>query len=75
MATGTLLPNVRPQFEDVNGNPYAGALLFTYVAGTSMKVTTYSDVSLTTPNANPMTLDSRPGPQSRCACVIFPATP
>lgn len=57
-ATGTALPFVKPQYFDVNGNPLNGAQLFVYQAGTSTKITTYSDAALTTPNANPVVLDS-----------------
>jgi hypothetical protein len=64
MATGTLLPNVFPQFCDANGDPYAGYLLFVFAAGTTTKIDTYSDVALTVPNPNPMTLDSAGRPSS-----------
>lgn len=47
-----------PQFVDSTGTPYSGAQLFFYSAGTSTKLTTYSDNTLATPNANPMVLDS-----------------
>lgn len=49
----------KPQFFDVNGDPLSGGLLYVYVAGTSTPATSYSDVGLTTPNANPIVLDSR----------------
>lgn len=45
-------------FTDANGNPLSGALLFTYVAGSSTKKTTYTDEDGLTPNANPIELDS-----------------
>lgn len=57
-ATGTIAPFPRHQFFDNNGDPCTGCLLFTYVAGSSTKVSTYSEVSLTTANANPLTLPS-----------------
>lgn len=58
MASGTLAP--APWFVglDDNGNPVAGGKLFTYLAGTTTKQATYSDVGLTTPNANPIVLDA-----------------
>lgn len=61
--SGTLAPYIKPQFLDDNGDPLSGYQLFTYVAGTSTKQDTYSDVALTTPNANPIILDAagRPG--------------
>ena len=43
---------------DNNGNPIAGGLLFTYAAGTTTKLATYSDEALTVANANPIVLDS-----------------
>lgn len=58
MATGTVMPS--PWFTgfDDNGNPLVGGKLYTYAAGTTTAQATYSDVSLTTPNANPVVLDS-----------------
>lgn len=47
------------QFFDNNGDPLVGGLLFTYEAGTSIKVATYIDSSGTTPNTNPVVLDFR----------------
>lgn len=58
MATGTYSPNPFYQFCDDNGNPLASGLLYTYSAGTTTPLATYSDVALTTPNANPVVLDS-----------------
>ena len=58
MANGTLSP--APWFTglDDNGNPLNGGLLYTYSAGTTTPLATYSDVGLTTANANPVVLDS-----------------
>ncbi len=58
MATGTIMPS--PVFTgfDSNGDPLSGGLLYTYVAGTTTAQTTYSDVGLTTANANPVALSS-----------------
>lgn len=58
MASGTISPS--PWFTgfDDNGNPVSGGKLFIYTAGTTTKATTYSDVGLTTPNANPLILDA-----------------
>ena len=44
---------------DDDGAPLAGGKLYTYEAGTSTPKTTYSDYDYTTPNANPIILDSR----------------
>lgn len=57
-ATGTIAPFPRHQFFDNNGDPCNGCLLFTYTAGTSTKLSTYSEVTLTSANANPLTLPS-----------------
>jgi len=43
---------------DDNGDPLSGGLLYTYSAGTTTPLATYSDVGLTTPNANPVVLNS-----------------
>lgn len=50
--------NPNPQFEDANGNPLSGGLLFFYATGTSTLATTYQDQALTTPNQNPIILES-----------------
>lgn len=46
------------QVFDNNGDPATGYLLYTYAAGTSTPLATYSDQALTVPNANPIALDS-----------------
>ena len=46
------------QFFDNNGLPLAGGLLYTYAAGTTTPLATYSDNTGATPNANPIVLDS-----------------
>jgi len=79
---GTLSPIPWLSFFDGNGNPYAGAKLFVYAAGTTTKINTYSDVNLTTPNPNPITLDSAGrtpnavylSPQVAYKFVLAPAT-
>lgn len=58
MATGTLLPNIFPQWVDANGNPYAGGKLYSYLAGTSTPTPVYKDSALTTAHTNPVILDS-----------------
>jgi len=55
---GTPMPFVKAQWLDANGDPYSGAQLFTYLTGTTTKSNTYTDQALTTPNANPIILDS-----------------
>lgn len=47
------------KFFDNNGNPLNGGLLFTYVAGTTTKIATYTDSTGGTPNTNPVVLNFR----------------
>ena len=58
MPTGTYSPD--PVFigEDAAGVTIPGGKLFTYVAGTTTKITTHTDVGLTSANTNPIILDS-----------------
>ena len=46
------------QFFDNNGVPLAGGLIYTYQAGTSSPLATYTDNGGTVANANPIVLDS-----------------
>ena len=50
-----------PKFQafDSTGAPLNGGKLYTYKAGTSTEKVTYSDIELSTANANPVVLDSR----------------
>ena len=50
-------PIPKLQFNQSN-LPLAGGLLFTYAAGTTTKRNTYTDATGTTPNANPIVLNS-----------------
>lgn len=56
-AVTALAPLVKQQFNQ-NGSPVAGGLLFTYAAGTTNKLTTYTNSMGTVPNTNPIVLDS-----------------
>ncbi len=47
------------KFFDNNGRPLNGGLLYTYVAGTTTKIATYTDSSGVTQNTNPVVLDYR----------------
>lgn len=47
------------KFFDNNGRPLVAGLLFTYEAGTTIKVATYTDSSGGVPNANPIVLNYR----------------
>lgn len=59
MTTQTLSPVLRQKFFDNNGFPLEGGKLFTYSAGTSTKLATYTDSTGATPNPNPVILDFR----------------
>lgn len=45
-------------FDPSTGLPLVGGKLYTYAAGTTTPLATYSDAALTVPNANPIILDS-----------------
>jgi hypothetical protein len=59
MASGFLLNLPKFSAVDDNGDPLAGGKVYTYAQGTSTPKATYSDKNCTTPNANPIILDSR----------------
>lgn len=48
----------RPQPSDSTGAPYAGGSLTFYETGSTTPADSYSDSTLTTPNSNPVVLDS-----------------
>jgi hypothetical protein len=54
-----LTPSPKVQFFDANGEPLVGGKLYTYAAGTSSPLATYTDSTGNTANANPVILDSR----------------
>jgi len=58
MAIG-LMPKVKQNFLDNDGNPLTGGLLYSYIAGTTTPVDTYSDSTGMTTNTNPIVLDAR----------------
>ncbi|HEX7767992.1 MAG TPA: hypothetical protein VF443_14870 [Nitrospira sp.] len=58
MAVAAVLFAPNYVFLDADANPIAGGKLFTYEAGLSTPLATYSDASLTTPNTNPIILNS-----------------
>ena len=68
MATGTLSPDPKQSFFDTNGNPLVAGKLFTYLAGTTTPVATYTDVGLSVANANPIILDAA----GRCVIYLSP---
>lgn len=53
-----LLPPIQFREFDANGNPLAGGKVYTYEAGTTTPKTSYTDSTGTTPNTNPVILDS-----------------
>ena len=56
--SGTVAPSPKFVALDNNGNPCNACLLYTYASGTTTPQATYSDSALTTPNANPVVMDS-----------------
>jgi hypothetical protein len=54
-----ILAEGKQQYTDSAGAPLAGGQLWTYAAGTSTPLATYSDSAGTAPNTNPVTLDAR----------------
>lgn len=57
MAVITPIP--KTQFLDAAGAPLAGGFVYTYQAGTTTPQATYTDVTGSTPNSNPVVLDAR----------------
>lgn len=53
-----IAPDARQQFEDANGLPYIGGKLFTYVAGSTTKLATFTDSTGGASNTNPIILNS-----------------
>lgn len=54
-----LSPVPKLQFFDANGNPLVGGKLYSYEAGTTTPLATYTDYGAGTSNTNPVILDSR----------------
>lgn len=54
-----LSPPPKAQFFDANGEPLVGGKVFTYAAGTTTPLATYTSSDGGTPNANPVILDAR----------------
>lgn len=59
MTTATLSPAPKLQFFDANGNPLVGGKLYSYAAGTTTPLATYTDYNGSATNTNPVILDSR----------------
>jgi hypothetical protein len=54
-----LAPQPKAQFFDASGNPLVGGKVYTYAAGTTTPLETYTSELATTANTNPVILDSR----------------
>lgn len=54
----TLLPNVKQRFFDANGLPLAGGKLYSYAAGTTTPLATYTSATESATNSNPTILDA-----------------
>lgn len=52
-------PTPKAQFLKLDGTPIVGGKVYTYAAGTTTPLATYTDSSGTTPNENPVILDAR----------------
>lgn len=59
MTTAVLAPYLTQQFFKNNGTFNAGGLLYTYQAGTTTPVATYTNSTGATPNTNPIVLNAR----------------
>ena len=59
MATTSLSSTPKLQFFDLNGAPLSGGLLYTYAAGTTTPLASYTDSTGLIANTNPIVLDSR----------------
>lgn len=55
----TISPQPKLQFFSAAGDPLSGGKLYTYAAGTTTPLATFTDEGGLTPNANPVILDSR----------------
>lgn len=55
----SLVPNAKQQFEDINGNPLVGGLVYFYTINTLTPKDTWQDSEQNVLNTNPVVLDSR----------------
>lgn len=72
-AQQALMPIPRQQFFDSNGNPLAGGLIFTYAAGTTNPLPTYTDSSGLIQQTNPIVLDAGGFPPNGTAIWLGPS--
>jgi hypothetical protein len=54
-----LAPAPKAQFLSANGQPLVGGLVYTYAAGTTIPITTYTSASGLSANTNPIVLNAR----------------
>lgn len=54
-----LAPEPKAQFFAADGTPLVGGKVYTYAAGTTTPLSTFTDASALTPNTNPIILDAR----------------
>lgn len=54
-----LLPPLKASFDDDNGNPLTNGRLYSYIAGSTTPVDTFTDASGSTTNDNPIVLNAR----------------
>ena len=54
-----LAPEPKAQFFAADGTPLVGGKVFTYAAGTTTPLATFTDATANTPNTNPIILDAR----------------
>lgn len=59
VVSASLMPSGKQTYTDAAGAPLAGGRVYTYAAGTSTPLATYSDRAGTVPNTNPVILDAR----------------
>ena len=70
MSVGVVAPWGKFTGLDNDGNPAASGYLYTYAAGTTTAIATYSNVGLTTANTNPVLLDA----SGRATVYLNPAS-
>lgn len=61
---GELIPWIMLAFVDEDGHPLIGGKLYSWAAGTSDPLETYTDADLLVPHTNPIILDSSGRPES-----------
>lgn len=67
--SGYVIPSPKFRAFDADGAPLAGGLLYSYAAGTTTPLATYTDSGMGTPNANPVVLSA-----AGEATIFVPAT-